>query len=177
MDFNDIFKKLIWRTVIQASDRYDQYISWTITGIAAILALMIGNLSAIGSIVCQSNLKIALVLMTLSIIFGVASKFGAVAVSVGRSLVIEIEAQLNSEAGQQLLDGIDADIEKLANEVSEPFWWPFSALFRKSMLSGAVDPLRGEKQLVGYFCFHIYCNITHILLGAFGLVTIAYGIS
>ncbi len=177
MEFNDIFKKLFWRTIVQASDRYEQYISWTITGIAAVLALIIGNIDSIRAIVDQCSLKTALILMTLSIIFGVASKFGAVAVSVGRSLAIEIESQLNSDAGQQLMDGMDVDIEKLASEISEPFWWPMSVLIKKSMLSGVADPLKGEKLLVGYFCFHVYCNIFHIILGALGLAAIAYGIS
>ena len=69
-----VFKKVIWRGTLALGEGLDQFTTWTITGIAAIVALLVSNLDSISQIVSAGGLRGALILFTVSLLAAVTSK-------------------------------------------------------------------------------------------------------
>ncbi len=168
-----IFKKFTWRHIISIGEGMEKFTTWTITGIAAIVALMVGNLDSVSKIVSPTGLQVALTLFVLSLIAGVVSKQCGMALSYGLKMINDLESLLNSESGQNLMDQMKVEPKQLTEELAEPFWWPLSTLMRKAGIKGTVDYLSSDKRLIKLFSIQLYTNFTHIFLGAFALLSLA----
>ncbi len=176
MNSEEVFKKFLWRQLLSSGESYGNFTNWTITGIAAIFALIISNLNAVTSIIDSSALKTSLIVLVFSLLFGVATRLYSVALTTGLRLILEMENRLNTPEGLQVLDGIESDMEGLASGLAQPFLWPLSYWLRKAMLSGANDNLKADKNLVRMFCIQLYCNLIHIFLAAVALTSLALGV-
>lgn len=167
-------KKLTWRSVISLGESMEKSTTWTLTGVAAIVTLIIGNLESISKLISLMGIKITLACFILSLIFGVISKLYGMSLSAALQIVKEIEKSLNSESGKNIIDNITIDNQQLANEIAEPFYWPLSKLMKNGMNSGDKDFLSGDKKLVGIYSKQVFTNFSHIIFTALGLITIVF---
>lgn len=172
MDADQIFKRILWRGVVGISPAMERFTTWTITGVAAISALVISNLDSIGNMVSSDGLKYSIYLMVASLLFGVFSKQLGMAQTATMELVDTLQNALDSEQGQSLIGALRSDPEKLKREVAEPFWWPISWLMSKGFEAGFDDPLTADKRLVSRFCLQVSTNLAHVLLAAASLITL-----
>jgi len=65
-----VFKKVVWRSTLALSESMEQATTWSITGIAAIVALLISNLDSVGKLVSPEGIRWSLILFTASLVVG-----------------------------------------------------------------------------------------------------------
>ena len=171
---DQIFKKFLWRHVVSVGEAMEKFTTWTITGTAAIVALLISNIGAVTNIVSSGGIKLAVTLFVVSILCGVVSKQFGMALSTGLKTINELEALLNSEAGKNLMKEMTLETTQLTDDLAAPFWWPLSSIMRRSGRAGAKDYLSADKRLIWMFCVQLYSNFFHILFGAGAMISIAY---
>lgn len=143
-----IFKKVVWRSTLALGSVLEKSTTWTITGVAAILALLISNIDAVSKIVSACNLRISIIFFTLSILAAVISKQLGMGIANGLLTMTELDGLLNSEEGKRLICNLKVDGQQLIRELAQPFWWPFSTIFRRAGEKGMSDYLAGEKRLI-----------------------------
>src|SRR4051812_20929401 len=78
-----VFKKIVWRSTIALSDAMEQATTWSISGVAAIAALMISNLDSVSKLVHTEGIRWSLILFTASIVAGAFGKQAGMALSKG----------------------------------------------------------------------------------------------
>ncbi|MEW6764514.1 MAG: hypothetical protein AB1344_01845 [Pseudomonadota bacterium] len=171
-----VFKKVIWRSTVEVGEALERSTTWTIGGVAAIVAILISNLDSVAKIASLESIKISVVLFTLSLLFGALSKQVGMAVIAGVNTLKQTEALINSEAGQQLMGQMTIEPKQLVQELAEPFFWPLSTFVRKGGESGLVDYVAGDKRFVKMFCFQIIFNALHVLLAVAALLVIGLSI-
>ncbi len=176
MQAEHIFKKIVWRSTLELGTSLEQFTTWTLTGIAAIIALFISNLDSVNKIISLSGIRWALILFATSLLSGVISKQIGMAVKNGVSSLDKMEALLNSEEGQNLMGNMKIDPKQLVKEIAIPFLWPLSKAIHKGGQKGLTDNLAADKRFVKLFCFQLFFNWIHAVLAALGLIVLALSI-
>ena len=171
-----IFKKFIWRSSIEVGDSLEKFTTWTIGGVAAIVGLIVSNLDSVAKIVPLEGIKIAILLLTGSLLSGAISKQLGMAVASGVGTLRKTEELLNTQAGQQLMDDMTISPRDLVKEMSEPWLWPLSMVMRRSGIAGLIDYVSADKRFVRLFCLQLYFNVAHGLLAVAALVTMGLSI-
>jgi hypothetical protein len=172
----NVFKKLVWRSVLRLSWSMEQYTTWTITGIAAIIGLFISHLDSVSKIVSVSGLRWGLILFTLALLFGVISKQIGMAVTSGLETIAKLESFLYSSDGQHLLASMTIDPKKLVHDLADPFLWPLSRMMRTGGIRGTQDLLSSDKRFVRMFCVQLYFVWLHGLCSIGAIAVIALSI-
>lgn len=171
-----VFKRVVWRSTVEVGEALERSTTWTIGGVAAIVAVLVSNLDSVAKIASLEGIKISVVLFTLSLLFGALSKQVGMAVIAGVNTLKQTEALLNSEVGQQLIGQMTIEPKQLVQELAEPFLWPLSTFVRKGGERGLVDYVAGDKRFVKMFCFQIAFNAVHVLLSVAALFVIGLSI-
>jgi hypothetical protein len=168
-----VFKKVAWRNVLAMSESMEHATTWSITGVAAIVALFISNLDSVGKLVSPEGLRWSLICFTASLVLGALSKQCGMAIVKGIAMVEKIEGLLSSEQGRALIIRLSTPLAQLMDEIAEPFWWPLSTIMRKSGRKGITDYLSSDKTLIRLFSIQMLLMNLHGLFAAIGLVVIA----
>ena len=171
-----VFKKMIWRSTVEIGGALERSTTWTIGGVAAIVAVLVSNLESVARITSLGGIKISVILFTFSLLFGALSKQIGMAVMAGVNTLKQTEALLNSEASQDLMAKMTIEPRQLVQELAEPFLWPLSTLMRKSGERGLIDYVAGDKSFVKMFCFQVAFNALHVLLAVAALFVIGLSI-
>lgn len=171
-----VFKKVIWRSTLETGGALERSTTWTIGGVAAIVAVLVSNLDSVAKIASLEGIKTSVVLFTLSLLFGALSKQVGMAVIAGVNTLKQTEALLNSEAGKSLMDEMTIEPRQLVQELAEPFLWPFSTFIRKGGERSLRDYVAGDKRFVKMFCFQIIFNGVHVLFAVVALFAIGLSI-
>jgi hypothetical protein len=166
-------KKIVWRQSLAISHSLERFITWTVAGIAAFAALLISNLDSVAPLITRGGLKWGLLLLAFSILAGAVCKQLALAIPDGLARIVEMENFMGSEAGQQLLERMTIDPEKLPAELAAPYLWPMSYIVRKSAERGARDLLAADKRFVFLFCLQLWAFWLHVLLAIASIVVVA----
>jgi hypothetical protein len=176
MKAEHVFKKIIWRNTVALSDTMEQATTWSITGIAAMAALIISNLDSVAKLVSNDGLRWSLILFTASIIAGAVGKQFGMAITKGLDLINRTEELLSTNEGKRLMEEMTIPPDQLMDEIAAPFYWPLSALMRKSGRAGLTDYLSGDRNLVRMFCALLIFIYLHGIFAAAGLMVIACSI-
>ena len=171
-----VFLKIIWRSTLGLGESMEQATTWSMTGLAAITGLLISNLDSVGQLVSRQGLRWGLILFTGSIVIGAVSKQIGMAIGKGLVMLEKIENILSSEQGQALMANMTTTPPQLVEKMAEPYFWPLSALMRKSGIKGLSDYLFSDKRFVKLFCVQMLLVNLHGLLAAAGLVVVASSI-
>ena len=171
-----IFKKLTWRSIVSMSEAMDNATTWSITGLAAVVGLFIGNLDKIGQLVARSGLRWALLFFTASLVSGAISKQFGVAITKGLAMIEKLESLLSSQQGQNLVSQMTVPPRQLIAEIAAPFWWPLSVLMFKGGLKGLTDYLSTDKRFIKLFQIHLIFVYLHAIFAIAGFVVIALSI-
>jgi hypothetical protein len=171
-----VFKKFIWRSTLDSGEALERFTTWTVGGIAAIVGLMISNLDSIARIASVSGIRTSILLFSLSLLAGAASKQFGMAVTSGISRLRRTEDLLESEAGQTLMDQMTTAPRDIVREVAEPFLWPLSSLVLRGGERGLTDYVAADKRFVKMFCLQLGFNLLHTVLAIAALFSIAFSI-
>ena len=168
-----IFKRVAWRGVLSLGASLEQFTTWTITGVAAIVGLMVSNLDSLSNIVAACGIRWSLVLFSMSLLAAAISKQIGMAVQSGISTIVQLENLLNSDEGRALLDAMTVEPRQLVKEMAQPFIWPLSGVMRRAGERGLKDYVSGDKRMIRMFCWQLYFNFIHGLLTVAALVVLA----
>jgi len=171
-----VFKRLIWRSVADSSVALEQLATWFVTGIAAILALLLTHIDSVQKVVSSSGLRWGLGLLSVALLFAVVSRQLGIALSTGLAITRQLEATLQSEQGQKLMSAMQISPRDLVAQMQEPFLWPLSAMMRKAAENGLVDYLSADKRFVKLFCLQAYSFWLQSILAASGMIAMAFSI-
>ena len=171
-----IFKRVIWRSTLGIGIAMEQFTTWTITGIAAIVALFIANLDAVSEIASLEGIRWSLILFSVSILSGALSKQFGMAAQSGIKTMAEIQALLSSDAGQELMDEMETEPQQMIDEIAAAFVWPLNSVYRNAGIRGLHDYLAGDKTMVRFFCYQLYLNLFHGFVALLALVVLACSI-
>lgn len=121
----------------------EEFSTWLLTGTAAILALVVANISSITQVISEFGLRWGLALLTISMVAGVIVKQFGIMIRKGVALVEAIYAEFQTPAGAEAFQKTQMNSDTLAKELAAPFFWPFKRMMEKSAHMGAKDPLWG----------------------------------
>jgi hypothetical protein len=168
--------RLTYIGVLSTAEPVGEFSTWLLTGTAAILGLIIANISSISPAIWGIGLSWGLALLTISIVAGVIAKQLGIAIRNAVALTEALYTELQTQEGAATLQTAGTDSETLAIELAKPFIWPFKSMMENATLMGAKDPLSGEKRLIKYFCIQLYASYLQGGLAALGLLFLAFGI-
>ena len=172
----EIFKRIIWRSSLNTSASLEHATTWTLTGVAATVTLLISNVDSVAKLVSLNGIKAALLSFSVSLLAALISKQVGFAVGTSLDTVKNLETHLLSDHGEQVMSGLTNSPNQLARELAEPFVGPMSFIVRRAGERGASDHLATEKRLIRFFCIQVYADILHGLFAIGALVTIALSI-
>ena len=171
-----VFKKIVWRNTLAMSETIERATTWSITGVAGIVALFISNLDSVSKLVSPRGLRWSLILFTASLVVGAVSTHCGMAITKNITTAEKLEGLLMSEEGRNFLSQLSTPIPQLMDEIAEPFWWPLSATVKKAGRRGLGDYLASNKSFIKIFCIQLLLVYLHWLFTVFGLVIIAISI-
>jgi hypothetical protein len=169
-----LIKKVVWRGVVSIGGTMEKATTWSITGVAAITALLVSNLHSLSIIVAIGRIRTVIILFTISLVTGAASKVVGMATTAGLKSVRELEETFSAEQHQNLMRQMSTAPQQFVREVAEPFLWPLSVLMRRSGERGSSDYLSADKKFVRLFCIQLYLNALHGLTAAVALLLLAF---
>src|SRR5690606_23023523 len=134
-------------SIIRMAGPISEQYRWLLTGIAAVLAVMIANLQSIQSVVQDGHLRIALGGLVISVLLASLAYMLSMAVRVKGEVTAALENEFSTPKGEEVVARAVANMgaERLAEEVRKPFSGPLYWLAKRSAKKGADDPLSIEK--------------------------------
>ncbi|MGR8999118.1 MAG: hypothetical protein ACU88J_08735 [Gammaproteobacteria bacterium] len=166
--------RLTYVGVLSIAKPLEEFATWLLTGVAAILGAVIVNIEAVSKVLSTPNIRWGLALLVISLLAGVVAKQIGVFICAGIALIEEMYSEL--ESGAIAIRDITSSPDEINQEISAPFLPPFKRLMKKSFERGGEDKLAGEKQLVKWYCIQNYVFWLQSIAGAVGLLCLAFGI-
>jgi len=160
--------KIALRAATSVSGPAEQFTTWTITGVAAALTFAVTNLNGLTTVVNVRDLKIGLVALVVSLLFGVISKQLGQGTAVGLANIERIETLFSQPEFLARISPSALSGEELANRIADAFLWPLSSLMRRSSKRASGDPLHGDKLLALLLSLQLVTNLIHVIAALFG---------
>ena len=170
------FLLVVWRTMIGLAGPISEQYRWMLTGIAAILAVIIGNLKSIGDVVESSMLKASIALLVASLLLASVAYLLSVALRMRSETMNQLEAVLGTDAAQNVLSQIQMEPREMNIEMSKPFFGPMGWLMRSAARKGGNDPFFGEKGSIKLIVWQAYAMWGGMILAAVALALLVAGL-
>jgi len=151
---------------------------WFITGIAAIIGLLISNLDSASLLIEFAYIKAALILLIVSLFFGLVARSYAIAAEGSVRTANRLYEVFTSPEGSKMMEDLvreGLDLSTLSKDLSEPFYGPMKSQFQKAGDAGAQDFLISEKRGVKWFCHFIYAAVFQGIFAFSGLISLIIG--
>lgn len=150
---------------------------WMLTGLAAILGLMIANLDSIQKIVCSRHLKLSLGLLIASVFLASVAYLLSMVLKVRNDVIFKLEQTPVSEDIQAVLSQMKADQSEISQQICEPFFGPIKWLMMRVAKKSANDPFAIEKGGINLILWQAYSMWLGILFAAAGLMVLVIGLT
>lgn len=168
--------RVIYVSTLTTTGAIEDFSVWCITGIAAILGLLVANINSVSNIISKSGLKWGIALLTVSMLAGALAKQLGFAIRCGVALLEALYTEIASPEGTAALEGVTDSPEEFQRHMTEPFLWPIKGIMIRAAKRGAKDPVLGEKRFVRMLCIQIYASYVQIVCAASGLLFLGFGI-
>lgn len=166
-----------WRTMLSLAGPVSEQYRGMLTGLAAILGLMVANLDSIEKVVCDSHLKWSLSLLIVSVLLASIAYLMSSALKVRNDVIYQLEQMLGSADGQVVLSQLTADPSELRRQLCRPFFGPIRWLMERGAKKGANEPFLMEKGGITLIVWQAYAMWLSILLAASGLIVLVIGLN
>lgn len=170
------FLHVIWRTIIGASSAVSEQYKWMLTGIAAVLAVVIGNLEPIQKVIGHSYLKGAIALLAIAVVLAAIGYMMCEAVKMRAAVNARLEQVLSDPQAGTVLGQIRIEQRALLEEVAKPFFGPLGWLMRRGAEKGAADSLHVDKGSIHLIVWQAYVMWAALAAYAFEIFIIILGI-
>jgi len=151
-------------------------VGWTVTGIAAIFAVLLANLHEVRELVNICSLKWGFIFLVLSLLTGITAKQMLQGIVFSADHLLKLTEDLFSPEGIGLLSKVTLTPEQLSLELTKFYYWPMSYFVGRSAKKGATDFLLSERRFSKLFCVAMYASWVHFLFAAIGIGIITFGI-
>lgn len=168
--------RLLYVNVLSIAKPMEEFATWLLAGVAAILGAVIVNVATVSSALSSTSLRWGLAFLVVSLLTGVVSKQIGAALRAGVVLMEEMYEELESQNGSAALKGLAESPEEFKQELSSAFLPPLRGMMKRSFERGGYDALAGEKRFTKLFCIQLYSLWAQNISGAAGLLTLAFGV-
>ncbi|WP_269537183.1 hypothetical protein [Cerasicoccus fimbriatus] len=158
-----------WITIAKNNTSIEGYTKWTLSGVAAMIAIILSNTPAIIELAGTASLKWSISLLVFSLMFGFGAHISCLSIGARVRSLESIQAGLQSQQGQISLNNISISPQELGEELISPFWGPLKSTMKKNYLKGLSDPFLSEKGMINVFCIQVYLTFLHLLIAAIAL--------
>lgn len=166
-----------WRTVLGLAGPVSEQYRWLLTGLAAILGLMVANLDSIQKVVHDANLKWSLSLLVISVVLSSIAYLLSTALKVRNDVMYQIEQVLGTAEAQAVLSQMTTEHSEVQRQLTEPFFGPMKWLMVRAVNKGSNDPFAIEKDGITLMVWQAYAMWLSIILAAFGLIVLVIGLN
>lgn len=171
------FLTVTWRTMLSMAGPVSEQYRWMLTGLAAILGLMVANLDSIQKVVCDSHLKWSLSLLVVSVLLASIAYLMSTALKARNDVMLQLEKILGSADAQAVLSQMTTDQSEVHRELCKPFFGPMKWLMVRAAEKGANDPFAVEKSGIALIVWQAYAMWLSILLASVGLIVLVIGLN
>lgn len=162
--------RAVYVGVLKMAGPIENFSTWLLTGVAAILALFVTNLEPINNVISDFGVRWGLSLLTISMIAGVVAKPLGIAVRSGVELTDGMYADMETPEWAEMAKNLKGDAATYVKDISEPFLWPLDRIMASAARKASTDGLRGEKLFIKMYCVQVYALYTQAGLAAAGLL-------
>lgn len=170
------FLLVVWRTMIGLAGPISEQYRWMLTGIAAMLAVIIGNLNSIQDVVNTSMLKVSISLLVASLLLASVAYLLSMALRVRSETISRLETILGTEGAKNVLSQIKMEPKTLQMEMSKPFFGPLGWLMRSAARKSGNDPFFTEKGSIRMIVWQAYAMWLGMILAAVALALLVGGL-
>jgi hypothetical protein len=170
------FLTVCWRTTIGMAGAVSEQYRWLLTGIAAILGLIVANLKSIQGVVDDAYLKSSLCLLVASVFLAAVAYLLSTSLKLRNDVCSQLEQVLGSKEAQAVMQRMTAAQSELQKELCGPFFGPMKWIMAKAAKNGALDPFAIEKSGIRLIVWQAYAMWISMLLAAVALALLVFGI-
>ena len=163
----------IWRTLLSMAGRVSDQYRWMLTGLAAMLALLVTNLDSIQKVVSVGHLKLALVMLILSVALASVAYMLSTALIARNEVMLKLESVLGAMQGQAQVAMANPELRQ---EFCQSFVGPMRWILVRSMNKGANDPFASERGSIKLVVCQAYAMWLSVVLAVAGLIALVLGL-
>jgi hypothetical protein len=172
----DRFLRIVFFGSLAAAEPMEEFATWCITGVAAIVALVLANLATVSKIISETGLRWGIVFLALSMLAGVVAKQFGIAIRKGIALLEALYAELSKPEAREAMANMTWTTEELQKKMAEPFLWPVKGMMIRAARRGATDSLSGEKRFIQLLCIQVFASAFQSASATVGILVLAFGI-
>ncbi len=168
---------VIWRTMLNMAGPVSEQYQWMLTGLAAILGLMVANLDSIQKVVYHGHLKWSLSLLVISVVLASIAYLMSTALKARNDIMYQLEHVLLSPEVQAVWSQVTTEHSEIRRQLCKPFFGPMKWIMVRSGEKGAKDPFATEKGGITLIVCQAYAMWLSILSAAAGLIILVIGLN
>lgn len=153
----------------------EQY-RWLLTGIAAILGLIVANLHSIQGVVHDAYLKSSVCLLVASVFLASIAYLLSAALKARNDVSNQLEQVLGSAQAQAVMAQMTTEQSELRRQLSSPFFGPMKWIMTRAAENGASDPFAIEKSGIRLIVWQTYAMWISMILASVALAVLVLGI-
>lgn len=169
------FLRIVFVGVLSIAGPAGDFAKWCVSGVAAILALLIANLASVSAILSHSSLKWGMIFLAVSLLAGVFAVQLSMGVRMGTLLIESLYQELATPEAQAAIAASTLPTHEMTKQMCEPFLWPWNRFMLRGATNGVTDALKGEKRFVKMFCLLMYASMMQTGTAVLGLIVFACG--
>ena len=169
-------QRLTFTNTLTMANPMGEYATWLLTGTATIIGAILVNIENVSKILSLCALHWGLTFLVSSILIGVFVKQYGINIATGVSTMDTMYSEMQTPAGQEMLQNLTLNTEDFKEAMSSAFLWPISIFVKKTCEKSAIDFLAGEKRFIKLLCVQIYLLWAQGISGTIGLLILVFGI-
>jgi hypothetical protein len=170
------FLTVFWRTILGIAGQVSEQYKSLLTGIAAILGLVVANLATIQKVVCEVHLKIAICLLIASVLLAAIAYLLSTMLKARNDVMTQLEKILGTAQAQALFAQMKLDQSLMRKELCKPFFGPIKFFMNRAAEKGANDPFAVERGGITLAVWQAYAMWLSLPLATIALIVLVIGL-
>lgn len=170
------FLTVCWRVTLGMAGAVSKQYRWLLTGIAAILGLIVANLDSIQKIIHDAFLASSVCLLVASVFLAAIAYTLSTALTLRNKVSAQLEQILGSEEAQKVMAQMTTEASELRGELCSPYFGPMKWLMASSAKKGAADPFFIEKSGIRLLVWQTYAMWLSVIFASAALVVLVWGL-
>jgi hypothetical protein len=170
------FLTVCWRVTLGMAAAVSEQYRWMLTGIAAILGVIVANLDSIQKVVHDAYLATSVCLLVASVFLASIAYMLSTALKLRNEVSGQLEQILGSEKAQQVMAQMTMEQSQLRREMCSPYFGPMKWLMTSAAKKGAADPYAIEKSGIRLIVWQAYAMWLGMILASAALAVLVWGL-
>jgi hypothetical protein len=170
------FLTVCWRVTLGMAGAVSEQYRWLLTGIAAILGVIVANLDSIQKVIHDAFLASSVCLLVASVFLASIAYMLSTALMLRNEVSAQLEQILGTEKAQEVMAQMTIDQSELRREMCSPYFGPMKWLMASSAKKGAADPYAIEKSGIRLLVWQAYSMWLSMILASAALTVLVSGL-